>query len=76
MTTVRLTDAELARQDAVDNGCRNLIERLAGRPVDWNIEAIGRVRDAVEEVVVDRLGLMTRREFYPFTREFKGNGDR
>lgn len=69
MATGQLTEAQVLRQDAVDNWCQALIEALAGRPVQWNIELIGRVRDAVQGVIVEELGLMTEMEFYPSVRE-------
>jgi hypothetical protein len=35
-------------------------------PFGWDIESIGKIRDAAKKVIVDDLGLMTEQEFYPF----------
>ncbi len=62
-----LTDAQMERQDAVDNACHDLLNELAnGKVVRWNIEHISAVREAVQEVLVDQLHLMTKMEFYPY----------
>jgi hypothetical protein len=53
------------RQDFVDNHCHSLLEALAGRELAWNIELIGQIRDAAEDVITVHLNLMTPKEFYP-----------
>lgn len=59
---------ELERQDIVDSAISELIYNLI--PIecefDWDIELISIIRDAVQEVIVDRLGVMTEQEFYPY----------
>lgn len=63
----QLTKAQLNRQDGVDNACHQLLCDLAGnRDLDWDLEHIGEVRSAVQEVLVDKLHLMTEMEFYPY----------
>jgi len=34
--------------------------------VEWDMEHIGDVREVVQEVIVDRLHLMTEMQFYPY----------
>ncbi|MFA5376705.1 MAG: hypothetical protein WC455_13235 [Dehalococcoidia bacterium] len=66
---VELTDAQLGQQDFVDDEIQSLICRLANKEegeLEWDIELISIVREAVQEVVCDRLNLMTEMEFYPY----------
>jgi hypothetical protein len=72
-----LTDAQVERQDLVDNLCHKLLNDLAGASiahhegflVEWDIEQISAVREAVQEVIVDKLHLMTEQEFYPYIEQ-------
>jgi len=68
--TQELTQKQLDRQDAVDNECHDLLNSLGSKTsadsVPWDIELISIVREAVQEVVVDKLHLMTEMEFYPY----------
>jgi len=62
-----LSEAQIERQDWVDNACHGLLTELAGgKEIEWDIELIGKVRDAAQAVIVDRLHLMTDQEFYPY----------
>lgn len=69
-----LTDAQIARQDEVDDACHGLLNELAiptiAHPnidrVEWDIEHIEAIREAVQKVLVDKLHLMTEMEFYPY----------
>lgn len=69
---------QLSRQDYVDNACQRLLEKLV-RPVrdelDWDIENIGTIREAVMEVLVHKLKLLSEMEFYPFEEEERKNND-
>ncbi len=59
-----LTSEQIARQDEVDNAIMQLLSDLAGRELpEWNIALIGKVRDAIEDVLCPP---MTRQEFYPY----------
>ena len=69
-----LTGKQLRRQDSVDNLCNALLEDLAGKEIDWDMEHISAVREAAQEVIVDKLHLMTEMEFYPFI-ELQGKGE-
>lgn len=63
---MELTDRQIARQDLVDNAIYDLINELipSNKEMDWDIEAIGDVRDAIQSQLVER-GLCTEQEFYP-----------
>jgi len=71
-----LTEREIERQDLVDNAIHKLIEDLAGGdwalkrsknvPLVWDIEVIGKIREVVQEIIVNEFMLMTEMEFYPY----------
>jgi hypothetical protein len=64
-----LTKFEIEQQDIVDSACYELITQFTPNgleDVEWNIELIGKIRDALQEVIVDDLKLMTEMEFYPY----------
>ena len=62
------TQAETERQDIVDNSIYQLLTDLApwGAEIDWDMEYIAEVRDVIQEILVDELGLMTEQKFYPY----------
>ncbi len=66
-----LTQKQLDRQDVVDAGCHMLIEELnpTVMEIDWDIEDIGRIRDVVQDIIVNKLKLCSEEEFYPFMEE-------
>jgi len=63
---VRLTKNKSKRQDFVDNQIFELIRKLLppSKQIDWDIEAIGAVRDAIGEQIVGKK-LMRDAQFYP-----------
>ncbi len=63
---MELTKEEIQKQDYVDMCCFGLLQMLA-KPgnIKWDIEQIGIIRDAAQEVICDNLLLMTAQEFYP-----------
>ena len=76
MAERELTQSQLDRQDEVDNACFNFILEMSGEKsaddggkVEWDMETIQVIREAVQEVIVDKLRLMTEMEFYPYTSE-------
>ncbi len=76
MPEQELTQAQLDRQDEVDNACFNFILELSGErsaddggKVEWDMETIQAIREAVQEVIVDKLHLMTEMEFYPYIED-------
>jgi len=73
---------QIDQQDAVDNACFNLIREMAGEDpsaddiakgdqggIEWDMELISIVREAVQEVVCDRLKIMSPMVFYPWIEE-------
>lgn len=65
-----LTKKSLERQDFVDNEIFKLIQKLvpASNKLEWNIEIIGAVRDAIREQVVNKQKLMSEAKFYPYIK--------
>ena len=63
-----LTDRQINRQDFVDNSIFKLMHELAPESsvLQWDIEIIGQIRDSVEDILVERLKLMTEMEFYAY----------
>jgi hypothetical protein len=61
-----LTPAQRERQDTVDNVCHRLLEELAGKELPWDMEHIGELREVVQDIIVDKLHIMTELEFYPY----------
>jgi hypothetical protein len=61
-----LTQAQNDQQDFVDNNIHGLLVGITGKELEWDMELISIVREAVQEVVCDRLNLMTEMEFYPY----------
>jgi len=66
-----LTQNQIDRQDFVDNKIFELINLInpIQKPIDWNIEFIGTVRDSLKSIIVDRLCLCDEMKFYPFIEE-------
>lgn len=64
MSTFGTTDIQ--RQDFVDNAIFDLIQQLnpTEKNIDWNIEAIGNVRDVIKHYFCDA-DICTETEFYP-----------
>lgn len=44
--------------DVIDNACHKLLEEIAGKDLEWNVEAFGEVRDTVEKVLWDDYGVL------------------
>lgn len=64
-----LTKQELERQDFVDNEIFQLIQKLLSKnkQLEWNIEVIGAVRDAIQNQVVKQ-GIINKIRFYPYQK--------
>lgn len=61
------TADETDRQDLVDNLCYTLVCDLAdNHNLEWDIEWIAEVRECVQEIICDKLHLMTEQQFYPY----------
>lgn len=67
---MELTEQQIKRQDFVDNAIFGLINELlpSDKEVEWDIEAIGEIRDAILSQLVKR-GLCMEQEFYPYLVE-------
>lgn len=67
-----LSDIELQRQDFVDNSIQELLNDInpTEAEIKWDIEQISRIREVIQDVLVNTLKLTTEREFYPFLEEF------
>ena len=67
---MELTTQQIERQDIVDNAIFNLINELipSDNEMEWNIEAIGEIRDAIQSRIVTK-GFCTKQEFYPYITE-------
>ncbi|KKS38547.1 MAG: hypothetical protein A3G49_06575 [Candidatus Sungbacteria bacterium RIFCSPLOWO2_12_FULL_41_11] len=65
-----LIKQELERQDFVDNEIFELIQKLlpADKQLEWNIEIIGDVRDAIQEQIVDKQKAMSEEQFYSYLK--------
>ena len=64
---IQLTKKQIERQDYVDNQIFELIQKLLppSKKMDWDIEVIGIVRDAIQEQIVDKQKVMSEGQFYP-----------
>ena len=67
---MELTPKQIARQDFVDNAIYDIINELipSDKEMEWNIEAIGIIRDVIQSQLVER-DFCTEQEFYPFIEE-------
>lgn len=67
MKEQELTDDEIQRLDYVHNNIHWLLCNLAGREIEWDMSIIGEISDMAEEHICGKLGLMTPKEFAPYT---------
>ena len=67
---MELTAQPIERQDFVDNAIFELINELilSEKEMEWDIEAIGEIRDAIQSQLVEK-GFCTKQEFYPYIEE-------
>lgn len=75
-----LTKKEIERQDFVDGRIYELLLELApeNANIEWDIEMIAAVRDAVRVELVDKRKLMSEAEFYAYLEsedDVKETGD-
>ena len=63
-----LTEEQIRRQDFVDNEIYQLIQGVnpTDRNIEWDIEMIGEVRDAIRHWIVERMEITNERSFYPY----------
>jgi len=62
-----LTKQQIERQDFVDNQIFELMQKLISpsKRINWNIEMIGSIRDAIFSEVSGKVGRLGELEFYP-----------
>ena len=67
---MELTEKQLDRQDFMDNATSDFINSLIpnGKLINWDIESIGQVRDAVCNVLVVKQ-FCSEQDFYPYIPE-------
>ena len=66
----RLTKKQIKRQDFVDNPIFELMQKLlpASKTVEWDIEAIGEIRDAIQAQVIGKKVVINEKQFYPYLK--------
>ena len=67
---MELTNAQIERQDFVDNAIFELLRELqpAAKDIDWDIEKIAEVRDSIA-ALFEQNGICTENDFYPYIEE-------
>lgn len=67
---MELSQTQIRRQDFVDNKIHELLQELipTEKQIEWDIEAIGAVRDTISKVYSDKK-LCSEQEFYPYIKE-------
>jgi len=65
MPEKELTVKQMEQQDFIDNNIYGLLVGVSQKEIEWDMELISIVREAVQEVICDRLKLMPEMEFYP-----------
>jgi len=65
-----LTKQEIERQDFVDNKIFELIQEILpeSKKIDWDIEIIAAVRDAMRMQVVEEKKILSEQKFYPYIK--------
>lgn len=65
-----LTKQEIERQDFVDNKVFELVNELLpeSKQIDWDIEVIAGIRDAVRVQVVDEKKILSEQKFYSYIK--------
>lgn len=63
-----LTSAQIERQDLVDNAIFDLICEVNPYhiEIDWNMEIIGEIRDVIQNIFVEQIGVGDEMTFYPY----------
>ena len=66
-TVCRPTQRNIERQDFVDNKVFELVNELLPRrkQIEWDIEVIATVREAIFSIVSDKVHGLNERKFYP-----------
>lgn len=66
---MQLTNQQTERQDFVDNQIFELMQKLipSSKKLEWDIEIIGAVRDAIGEQIVDKK-FTSEKDFYQYLK--------
>lgn len=66
----RLTKQQIERWDFVDNQIFELMQKLLppSKQIDWDIEIIAMIRDAIRVEIVNERKLMNEMQFYPYLK--------
>ncbi len=66
----KLTKPQIKRQDFVDNKVFELLQEFLpqSKTMQWDIEAIGAVRDAIREQIINKQKVMSEEQFYPYLK--------
>ena len=65
---ITLTDTQLERQDFIDNGIWEMVQKLADTELPWDIQAISDIRELVYDIIHSHTGIDCN-EFYPYMEE-------
>ena len=65
-----LTKKQIERQDDVDNLIHSLLVDVdpSYKYIEWNIEHISKVRNTIQDILVNSVGI-TEMQFYPYITE-------
>ncbi len=65
-----LTKRQIERQDFVDSEIFELLQKFlpTSKTMEWDIEVIGAIRDAVQEQIVYKQKLISEIQFYPYIK--------
>lgn len=69
MPEKELTAKQIGQQDFIDNNIYGLLVGVSEKEIEWDMELISIVREVVQEIICDRLKLMTEMEFYPYIED-------
>ena len=63
-----LSKIQIERQDFVDNAIFELLQKLSptDTKIEYDIDAIGNVRDTLTEIFVHKLKVTSEDKFYPY----------
>lgn len=66
----QLTKQQIERQDFVDNQIFELMQKLIppSKQIDWDIEAIGVIRETIRVEFIEKTGVMDEKSFYPYIK--------
>ena len=65
---IKLTKQQINRQDFVGNQIFELIQKFLppSKQIDWDIEMIGTIRDAMRKQLVSKQKIINEEQLYPY----------